>query len=96
MLRLNLSIPPSASPNRLGVVGGDAAGFPNGRRVFDDVVTTELQAIAGATLSLVTTYTKDAAIADVSDGLNGSDITYLTSFPYLGTLYSGFNVPPPA
>jgi hypothetical protein len=96
MLRLNLSIPPSSSPSRLGVVGGDVAGFPNGRRVFDDVVTIELQAIAGATLPLVTTYTKDAAIADVSDGLTGSDITYLSSFPYLGTPYSGFNVPPPA
>jgi Domain of unknown function (DUF4331) len=97
MLRLNLSIPPSKTPSILGVVGGDVAGFPNGRRVFDDVVSIELRAIAGATLPLVDpSFTPDGAIADVSDGLNGSDITYLTSFPYLGTPYSGYNVPAPA
>ena len=38
MLRLNLAIPPSSNPSRLGLLGGDFAGFPNGRRVFDDVV----------------------------------------------------------
>jgi hypothetical protein len=47
LLRLNTSIPPSAHPNILGVLGGDLAGFPNGRRVFDDVVSVELRAIAG-------------------------------------------------
>jgi hypothetical protein len=46
MLRLNTAIKPSASPNILGLLGGDLAGFPNGRRVFDDVVTVELHAIA--------------------------------------------------
>jgi hypothetical protein len=96
MLRLNLSIPPSKTPNILGVVGGDVAGYPNGRRVFDDVVSIELRAIAGATLPLVdSSFTPDGAIADVSDGLNGSDISYLSSFPYLGTPYSGYNVPAP-
>ena len=96
MLRLNLSIPPSATPNRLGVLGGDLAGFPNGRRVFDDVVSIELRAIAGATLPLVDpSFTPDGAIAAVSDGLDGSDIAYLSSFPYLGTPYSGYNVPAP-
>ena len=43
MLRLNLSIPPSKTPNILGVVGGDVAGFPNGRRLGDDVVAIELR-----------------------------------------------------
>ena len=52
-LRLNVAIPPSSKPNPLGVVGGDLAGFPNGRRVFDDVVTVELRAIAGLTYPLV-------------------------------------------
>ena len=52
LLRLNLAIPPTApgSANILGVVGGDNAGFPNGRRVFDDVVSVELKAVAGALL----------------------------------------------
>ena len=53
MLRLNVAIPPSAQPNNLGLVAGDAAGFPNGRRIDDDVVTIELRAIAGLTLPLV-------------------------------------------
>ncbi len=47
MLRLNVAVPPSKSPNPLGLVAGDAAGFPNGRRVFDDVVTVEIRAVAG-------------------------------------------------
>ena len=62
MLRLNTAIPPASKPNPLGVIGGDLAGYPNGRRVFDDVVTIELRAIAGATYPLVDpNYTPDAA-----------------------------------
>ena len=49
MLRLNTAIPPSSRPHRLGVLAGDLAGFPNGRRVGDDVVDIALQAMAGAT-----------------------------------------------
>jgi hypothetical protein len=94
MLRLNLAIPASSSPNALGVLGGDLAGYPNGRRITDDVVTIELQAIAGATIPLVdSTYTPDGAIADVSDGVTGAGLTFLAAFPYLGTPYSGYNVP---
>ena len=62
MLRLNVAIPPASSPNPLGLLGGDLAGFPNGRRVFDDVVTIELRAIAGVTYPLVDkTFTPDGA-----------------------------------
>jgi hypothetical protein len=94
MLRLNVAIPPSGSPNPLGVVGGDVAGFPNGRRVTDDVVTIELRALAGATIPLVDkSYTPDKAIADVSDGVTGGGLTLLSSFPYLGSPYSGYAVP---
>ena len=54
MLRLNVAIPPTTKgPSNLGLIGGDPAGFPNGRRVFDDVATIEIRAIAGATLPLV-------------------------------------------
>jgi hypothetical protein len=95
MLRLNLAIPPSSSPNPLGVIGGDVAGFPNGRRVTDDVVTIELRALAGATIPLVDkTFTPDAAVADVSDGVTGAGLSLLSSFPYLGTPYSGYSVTP--
>src|SRR3954451_118603 len=48
MLRLNLSVPPAATPNRLGVLGGVLQGFPNGRRLTDDVVDIEVQALEGA------------------------------------------------
>ena len=53
LLRLNVAIPPSANPNKLGILGGDLAGFPNGRRLADDIVAIELKAIAGATYPLV-------------------------------------------
>jgi hypothetical protein len=94
MLRLNLAIPPAATPNPLGVIGGDVAGFPNGRRIIDDVVTIELMALAGATIPLVDkTFTPDAAVADAKDGVTGAGLTFLPTFPYLGTPYSGYSVP---
>ena len=48
MLRLNVAVPPSGgAENQRCDLGGDLAGFPNGRRVFDNVVTIELRAVAG-------------------------------------------------
>jgi len=92
MLRLNTSIPPSSSPNVLGILGGDVAGFPNGRRVIDDVFTIELRAIAGVTIPLVdSTFTPDGAAGVVTDGLTFDN--YLPVFPYLGVPYSGYDVP---
>jgi hypothetical protein len=96
MLRLNTAIPPARNPNELGIIGGDLAGFPNGRRVFDDVVTVELRAIAGATYPLVDKqYTPDAAASAVTDGLTAKSVPscYLDCFPYLGVPYSGFSTP---
>ena len=93
LLRLNMAIPPSSSPNKLGVVGGDLAGFPNGRRVADDVVNIELKAIAGATYPLIDpTYTPDGAVAAVDQGV-APDTNYLPAFPYLGTPHSGYETP---
>jgi hypothetical protein len=94
-LRLNMAIPPASDPKPLGLIGGDAAGFPNGRRVFDDVVTVELRAIAGATYPLVNkTYTPDAAASLVTDGLGPNSTRYLSQFPYLGTPVSGYDTQP--
>jgi hypothetical protein len=96
MLRLNTAIPPSARPNQLGIIGGDLAGFPNGRRVFDDVVTVELRAIAGLTYPLVNkSYTPDKAAGLVTDGLTAASVPsgYLRHFPYLGVPYSGYDTP---
>jgi hypothetical protein len=94
MLRLNVAIPPSSDPNAFGVVGGDLAGFPNGRRVFDDVVTIELQAIAGATIPLVDpSYTPDGAVGLVQSYLTPGSDRYQSSFPYLGTPHDGYHTP---
>jgi hypothetical protein len=96
MLRLNTSIPPAAKPNILGLLGGDVAGFPNGRRVFDDVVSVELRALAGVTVPLVDkSFTPDAAAGELTDGLTPADLgtPYLNVFPYLGVPYDGFDHP---
>jgi hypothetical protein len=95
VLRLNMAIPPTKNPNALGVVGGDLAGFPNGRRVFDDVVTIELRAIAGLTYPLVNpSYTPDSAASAITDGLTQANTKYLKTFPYLGTPVSGYQTRP--
>lgn len=100
-LRLNVAVPPATRPSNLGLIGGDAAGFPNGRRVFDDVTTVELRALAGATLPLVDkSFTADAAASLIDMGLTASatDLTakrtefYNAHFPYLGMPVSGYQV----
>src|SRR4029077_4300678 len=69
LLRLNLAVPPSANPNPLGLVAGDSAGFPNGRRLLDDVVNVELRAVAGLTIPLVDpSFTPDGAASLIQDG----------------------------
>jgi hypothetical protein len=98
MLRLNTSTPvtPRASQNDLGVIGGDVAGFPNGRRPIDDVVTIALRAAMGI---LLTPYDGSASDPDPSsdasrqlhytDGAEPNPANYLTVFPYLMTPIAG-------
>ena len=95
MMRLNVAIPPTKSkPSPLGLLGGDAAGFPNGRRVFDDVVNIELQAIAGLTYPLVNPdYKPDDACSAITQGLTPGKNRYQSTFPYLGTPHNGFDTP---
>ena len=100
MLRLNTSIPPTPSHSPkysiLGLIGGDPAGYPNGRRITDDVVTIELRAIAGVTYPLVDPkYTVDPVATVITDGLTPSSVTNkpLGRFPYMGVPYDGYNVP---
>ena len=78
MLRLNMSVPVTAQPNSYGVLAGDVQGFPNGRRLTDDVVDIEVQAVAGATVTgkLV------AGLASV-DSVDRNDHAFGTTFPYL-------------
>ena len=95
MLRLNMAIPPTTSnPSPLGLIGGDLAGFPNGRRVFDDVVTIEIRAVAGVTIPLVDhSYKPDGAAALVTDGLTPGSDRYISTFPYLGVPKDGYDTP---
>ena len=87
MLRLNMAIPPAVNPSTMGVLGGDAAGFPNGRRVGDDVLDIVLQAAAGAT-PLTPAFIRSPN-NQLGDGVNRNDVPYLTSFPYLGVPHAG-------
>ncbi len=108
MLRLNVAIAPvsQAKANILGVVGGDVAGFPNGRRVYDDVVSIELKAVAGALLgSVVKSYTADAAAGALYDvggptaepvsvsSLSAFGLTFPSTFPYLSDPWDGLDNP---
>ena len=83
-LRLNVAIPitPIGSMNRLGLLGGDVAGFPNGRRVFDDVTDIALRAVAGGTP--FTPATNISPNNTLGDGVSSNpEGPLLTRFPYL-------------
>jgi hypothetical protein len=93
-LRLNTSIPPSPNPDRLGVLNGDFAGFPNGRRLGDDVVDIELRAIAcgygpilHAALGLCDLQPND----QLGDGVDGNDGSFLSTFPYVAPPHQGYD-----
>jgi hypothetical protein len=96
MLRLNVAIPPNPAPNINGVLALDFAGFPNGRRVYDNTVAIELRALAGATYPLVdSSFTPDdaaGAIFDLVDTELPWNVSYLDRFPYLDHPVSGFDV----
>lgn len=88
-LRLNLGIPPVANPNRMGILGGDTAGFPNGRRLTDDVVDILLQVLAGATPFTPTFNVSPNNL--LGDGVDANDIPFKNTFPYLATPHQGLN-----
>jgi hypothetical protein len=73
-----MAVPVTAKPNRLGVLGGDLQGFPNGRRLTDDVVDIELQALEGAAL---TGHLVDALAA--GDKVNANEVPFSNTFPYI-------------
>jgi hypothetical protein len=82
MLRLNTDILPTASPNRLGVLAGDIAGFPNGRRLTDDVLDITVRAAAGALVGSKFAF---------SDGVDRNDVPFRSGFPYVAFPHSGGN-----
>lgn len=90
MLRLNFNVDPAMEANPLGVFGGDVAGFPNGRRVGDDVTDIFARAGAGAVLHLLGAIDCEAALG-VTDNVQQNDVDYLDSFPYLGTPHQAYS-----
>ncbi len=97
LLRLNTAIPPSAAVgegDRLGVPAGDLAGFPNGRRLEDDVTDIELRAVAcgygdilaQAPFNLCNLSPNNT----IGDGVDTNDVPFLGMFPYLGTPHQGY------
>jgi hypothetical protein len=95
MLRLNTAVPPTKNPNPIGLIAGDAAGFPNGRRLTDNVTAIELRAVAGATIPLVDpSYTPDDAAKVLTDGSTPSNGTPLTRFPYVNMPGGGYQSRP--
>ena len=88
MLRLNMTVPPSGTPSRLGVLGGDVAGFPNGRRLTDDVVDIEERAAAGG--YPFTPATNNAPANQLGDGVDANDVPLLPYFPYVALPHNPF------
>ena len=86
-LKLNLGVPPSATENRFGVLAKDLAGFPNGRRLADDVVDIELRVIAGALLPA----DKGGKQIPLGDGVDQNDKPFRSTFPYVALPDSGFD-----
>jgi len=82
LLRVNLGIPVTAKANRMGVLAGDNQGWPNGRRLGDDVIDIAEQAVAG--------FLKGTKVP-LGDGVNGDDRKLLGSFPYIADPRSGFD-----
>ena len=83
-LRLNLAIAPTApvgKGNRLGVLGGDLAGWPNGRRLEDDVIDIAERAVGGVLIG---------HSLPLGDGVDENDVPYMTTFPYQADPFSGF------
>jgi hypothetical protein len=84
-LKINLGVPPSSHPNRLGALAGDIQGFPDGRRLTDDVVDISERVVAGALLG---------HNVPLGDGVDQNDVPYLTSFPYVAPPHDGLGSSP--
>ncbi len=84
-IRLNLAIAPTApvgQGNRLGVLGGDLAGYPNGRRLEDDVIDISERAVGGVLIG---------HSLPLGDGVDANDVPFSTAFPYQADPFSGYD-----
>ena len=80
-LKINMGVPPARTPNRFGILGGDRAGFPNGRRLEDDATDIFVQLLGG--------FLKNNKIS-AGDGVDQNDKPFLDTFPYQASPTSGF------
>ncbi|HSA92992.1 MAG TPA: DUF4331 domain-containing protein [Terriglobales bacterium] len=89
ILRLNTGVPPTPQNQikRMGLLAGDAAGYPNGRRLEDDVTDISARAVAGILVFGLNTFPYNR----IGDGVNANDASYQPSFPYLGYAWDGRN-----
>lgn len=90
MIRLNLTTPVSADSNRLGAIAGDVQGFPNGRRLQDDVVDIALRVVAGVLVDGFNVAPNNA----LTDGVDSNDKPFLNTFPYVAPPMSGYDSMP--
>jgi hypothetical protein len=81
-LKINLGTAPNPSPNRFGVLAGDTQGFPNGRRLADDVTDIELRVVGG--------FLKGNKLP-LGDGVDSNDVAYRDTFPYVAAPHAGFD-----
>jgi hypothetical protein len=89
-LRLNMATPVSASPNRMGLLAGQGDGFPNGRRLGDDIVDIALQVVAGHLVGGIYACTPIGNSArSLGDTVCTNDKPFLTTFPYLASPHDG-------
>lgn len=88
LLRLNTGVPatPAMQRKRMGLLAGDPAGFPNGRRLSDDATDIAARAVVGVLAGGPFAGFPHNAIGD---GVNANDVPYRESFPYLGLAHSG-------
>jgi hypothetical protein len=65
------------------VIGGDLNGFPNGRRLADDILDASLQVVAGELVGHPN---------DLGDGVDANDVPFMNKFPYVALPHSGSTV----
>jgi hypothetical protein len=89
-LKINLGVAPNPSPNRFGVLANDTAGFPNGRRLGDDVVDIELRVIGG----FLVPEDQGGKKLPLGDGVDQNDKPFLSTFPYVAPPTAGLDSGP--